>query len=189
MSRRTEAPLGFECPYRHSCPHLDHLSTTWTLEVYHDWFRLQEQYRAMEERCQQRITELENTLRERDAKIAQLRVQHQKQFKANVRPPAAPVRGRSRRRGAPRGHPPWRRREPDHVDQVIPVPAPTVCPRCQCQELSPVPGRYEHVQEDIVLVPVPVWFASSTGNAGVRNAGDRSTRRPRANCRAAASGR
>ena len=36
MSRRTEAPFGFECPYRHNCPHLDHLSTTWTLEVYQD---------------------------------------------------------------------------------------------------------------------------------------------------------
>ena len=35
----------------------------------------------MEERYQQRIAELEKTLLERDAKIAQLRLQHQKQFK------------------------------------------------------------------------------------------------------------
>ncbi len=151
MSRRMEAPVGFECPYRHNCPHLDHLSTTWTLEVYQESFRLRDRYHAMEERYQQRITELENTLRERDAKIAQLRVQHQKQFKANVKP--VPVRGRSRKRGAPKGHSPWRRREPDHIDQTVKVPAPQVCPRCACEELSPFSELYEHVQEDIVLVP------------------------------------
>ena len=29
MTRRMDAPACFECPYRHSCPHLDTLSTTW----------------------------------------------------------------------------------------------------------------------------------------------------------------
>jgi hypothetical protein len=153
MSRRMEAPVGFECPYRHGCPHLDHLSTTWTLEVYQESFRLREQYHAMEQRYQQRIAELEQTLRERDAKIAQLRVQHQKQFKANTPPPAPPVRGQARKRGAPPGHPPWRRREPDHIDQTVEVPAPQTCPRCECGKLSAHPEVYEHVQEDIVLVP------------------------------------
>jgi transposase len=153
MSRCMEAPVGFECPYRHNCPHLDHLSTTWTLEVYQESFKLREQYYAMEQRYQQRIAELEQTLRDRDAKIAQLRMQHQKQFKANTPPPAPPVRGRPRKRGAPAGHPPWRRREPDHVDQTVEVPTPQVCPRCQCGELSAYPETYEHVQEDIVLVP------------------------------------
>jgi transposase len=153
MSRRTEAPIGYECPYRHNCPHLDHLSTTWTLEVYQESFELRNQYHRMEERYLQRIAELEQMLRERDEKIAQLRLQHQKQFKGNVQPVPPPERGRSRKRGAPRGHPPWRRREPDHVDHVKVVPAPEICPRCQCQELSPSPELYEHLQEDIVLVP------------------------------------
>ena len=85
MSRRMEAPVGFECPYRHNCPHLDHLSTTWVMEVYQESFKLRQQCYAAEERCQQRIEELESTLRERDDKIAQLRMQHQKQFKANTR--------------------------------------------------------------------------------------------------------
>src|SRR5512146_2733119 len=116
MSRCTEAPVGFDCPYRHNCPHLDHLSTTWTLEVYHESASLRDQYHAMEERYQQRIAELEKTLLERDAKIAQLRLQHQKRFKPNVPPPPPPPRGRSRKRGAPKGHPPWRRRTPDRVD-------------------------------------------------------------------------
>lgn len=153
MSRRMEAPVGFECPYRHNCPHLDRLSTTRTLEVYQESFRLQNQYHLMEERYQQRIAELEQTLRERDDKIAQLRVQHQKQFKANLRLKLPPERGRSRKRGAPRGHPPWRRREPDHVDQTVQVSAPQVCPRCQCANLSPHSETYEHIQEDIVLLP------------------------------------
>jgi len=152
MSRRMEAPVGFECPYRHNCPHLDHLSTTWTLEVYQESFRLRRQYDVMEQRYQQRIAELEQTLRERDTKIAQLRVQHQKQFKANI-PPPAPARGQARKRGAPQGHPPWRRREPDHIDQTVEVPAPQTCPRCESGTLSPYPQTYEHVQEDIVLVP------------------------------------
>jgi transposase len=153
MSRRTEAPVGFECPYRHNCPHLDHLSTTWTLEVYQGSFKLRDQYHQMEERYLQRIAELEKALKDRDEKIAQLRMQHQKQFKANARPAPPPERGRSRKRGAPVGHPPWRRREPDHVDQTVRVPAPQTCPRCQCQDLSPHAEVYEHLQEDLVLVP------------------------------------
>jgi len=153
MSRRREAPVGFECPYRHNCPHLDHLSTTWTMEVYQESFKLRNQYHAMEERYRERIAELEQTLRERDDKIAQLRLQHQKQFKANVKP-LPPVRsGKPKRRGAPQGHAPWRRREPDHVDETLEVPAPEVCPRCECSDLSECPEIYEHVQEDIVLVP------------------------------------
>ncbi len=153
MSRRMEAPVGFECPYRYNCPHLDHLSTTWTLTVYQESFKLRQQYYALEQRYQQRIAELEQTLCERDAKIAQLRVQHQKQFKGNTPPPAPPVRGKARKRGAPQGHPPWRRREPDHIDQTVEVPAPQACPRCECRKLSPYLEVYEHVQEDIVLVP------------------------------------
>ena len=153
MARRMEAPVGFECPYRHNCPHLDHLSTTWTLEVYQESFRLRTQLHVMEEQYQQRIAELEQTLRERDEKIAQLRLQHQKQFKADVRPEPPSERGRSRKRGAPKGHPPWRRREPDHIDETVSVPAPRSCPRCQCQDLTPHADVYEHIQEDIVLVP------------------------------------
>jgi transposase len=51
------------------------------------------------------------------------------------------------------GHPGWHRREPDHVDRVIPVAAPTVCPHCQNQKLLPCPEVHKHRQEDIVLVP------------------------------------
>lgn len=151
MSRRKEAPVGFECPYRHACPHLDSLSTAWTLETYHDSSELHGQYYAMEERYQKRIEELEKTLLEQDAKIAQLRLRHQKQFKANVK--QSPPRSHSKKRGAPKGHPPWRRSKPDHLDQSIDVPAPQACPRCDCTALLPSAEVYEHIQEDIVLVP------------------------------------
>ncbi len=152
MSRRTEAPIGFECPYRHACPHLDHLSTVWTMDIYQQFFDLSGQYHAMEQRYQQRIEELEQTLLQRDQKIAQLRLQHQKQFKRN-RPEPQPIQVKARRRGAPVGHPGWRRREPDHIDELIPVAAPKTCPHCQGVDLQPYPQTYTHVQEDIVLVP------------------------------------
>jgi transposase len=153
MSRCKDAPIGFECPYRHKCPHLDTLSTTWVMEVYQESFLLREQLHAMEARYQQRIAELEKTLLERDEKIAQLRLEHQKRFKANAKPKDEPIKVKVRRRGAPVGHPGWHRPEPDHVDVVIQVPAPTTCPHCECQDLQECSELHEHVQEDIVLVP------------------------------------
>jgi transposase len=152
MSRCKDAPIGYECPYRHKCPHLDTLSTTWVMEVYQEANELRGQLYAMETKYQQRIAELEKTLLERDATIAQLRLQHQKQFKANVKKPV-PMKVTARRRGAPAGHPGWYRREPDHVDQVVEVPAPKVCPHCENDRLLPCAEVYKHLQEDIVLVP------------------------------------
>jgi transposase len=150
MSRCKEAPDGFECPFRHNCPHLDTMSTTWVMEVYHEAQQLRDQVDALE----RRVDELEQALLERDAKIAQLRLQHQKQFKANVKPAPIKVKARpARRRGAPVGHPYWHRREPDHIDRVIDVAAPDTCPHCKCGDLVDCPELHEHVQEDIVLVP------------------------------------
>jgi transposase len=149
-----EAPAGRECPFRHRCPHLDGLSTTWVMECYQEAFVLREQFHVMEEKYRQRLAELEKTLLERDQTIAQLRLQHQKQFKANKPEPGSPpVKVKVKRRGAPVGHPGWHRRAPDPIDQTIPVPAPTVCRHCQNEHLRPHPEKYEHVQEDIVLVP------------------------------------
>jgi transposase len=154
MSRRMDAPVGHECPYRHQCPHLDHLSTTWVMECHQENGRLRDQFHVMEDRYRQRIAELEKALLERDAKIAQLLLQHQKHFKANKPLPASPpLHVKVKRRGAPAGHPGWHRREPDHLDATVHVPAPEQCPHCQNPDLAPCPETYEHVQEDIVLVP------------------------------------
>ena len=152
MSRRKDAPAGQECPYRHRCPHLEGLSATWVMENYQEAFELREQLEVMERRSTQRIAELEKALLDRDAKIAQLRLQHQKRFKADKPRPAA-LRAPGKRRGAPVGHPGWRRREPDHLDRVVQVPAPGVCPHCRHPDLAPHPGVYQHIQEDIVLAP------------------------------------
>ena len=152
MSRRMDAPADFECPYRHNCPHMDGISTTWATEVFHESYQLRHQLYAMEARYKQRIAELEKTLLERDATIAQLRLLHQKQFKANVKK-AVPIKVQVRRRGAPEGHPGWHRREPDHIDRTIPVPAPTVCPHCENEKLLPCSEVFKHLQEDIALVP------------------------------------
>lgn len=152
MSRRMDAPAGYECPFRHQCPHLDDLSARWVMECYQEVFELREQRHGMEQRYEQRIAELEEALLERDRKIAQLRLQHQKQFKAN-KPPPPPIPVKVKRRGAPVGHPGWRRRPPDHIDQTLQVPAPRECPHCQYPDLQPCAELYEHVQEDIVLVP------------------------------------
>ena len=122
------------------------------MECYQEVFILREQLGVMEEKYRQRIAELEKALLERDQKIAQLRLQHQKQFKAD-KPPTPPIRVKARRRGAPVGHPGWHRREPDRIDQTILVPAPTACRHCQNDDLQPYSEKYEHVQEDIVLVP------------------------------------
>jgi transposase len=129
------------------------MSSSWVMEQYQDAFELREQLHTLEQRYEQRIAELEKTLLERDQKIAQLRLQHQKQFKANRKLAAAEPMGKPRTRGAPRGHPPWRRRELTHVDQVIAVPPPEECPHCQGHDLEPYPEVYEHVQEDIILQP------------------------------------
>jgi transposase len=153
MSRCKDAPIGFECPYRHKCPHLDTMSTTWVMEVYQECLDLRGRLHRLEIESQQRIDELQKTLLERDQTIAQLRLQHQKQFKANVKPPPTPIKVKARRRGAPVGHPGWHRREPDHIDEVVEVPAPAVCPHCQCDQLAASDERHEHFQEDIVLVP------------------------------------
>jgi transposase len=153
MSRCKDAPIGFECPYRHNCPHLDTMSTSWVMEVYQESFELRERLHRLEADSRRQIAELQKTLLERDQTIAQLRLQHQKQFKANVKPAPGPIKVTARRRGAPVGHPGWSRREPDHVDQTIPVAAPEICPHCQCKELSPCDQAHEHLQEDIILVP------------------------------------
>ena len=153
MSRRREAPDNLACPYRHKCPHLDGMACSWVLENYQEAFKLREQLHSMVQRYEQRIAELVTTLAERDQKIAQLRLQHQKQFKANRKPVAVSPKAKPRKRGAPVGHPPWRRRELTHVDQVIEVPPPEQCPHCQGHDLEPHPEVYEHVQEDIILQP------------------------------------
>jgi transposase len=51
------------------------------------------------------------------------------------------------------GHPGWVWPKADHIDRTVHVPAPTICPHCQSEDLTPMEESTEHVQEDIVIQP------------------------------------
>ena len=168
MPRSPYPPHDFECLYRHTCPYLDGLSTTWVLEeyrradeVYQEHLRIidgfDDDLKARDDRIQ--ILERENA----ELK-ARLQALHRRQFKTNKKKDAEPggkdVEGASssnerkkKRRGAPVGHPGWVRPRPDPIDRTVHVPAPTICPHCQSEDLTPMEESTEHFQEDIVIQP------------------------------------
>ena len=164
MPKKVEAPYGYQCSYRMACPHLQGLSTEWM------WLRHQEdighghEHRLREADLLGRLRELQgenHRLKEENAQLkAKLNALHRAQFKANSskeskedQNPDPPSEKKKRKPGPPKGHPPWTRRKPDHVDRTVPVPAPQECPHCQCRELGPWEEHCEHLQEDIVLCP------------------------------------
>jgi transposase len=161
-------PHDFECLYRHTCPYLDGLSTTWVLE----------EYRRADEVYQEHlriIDDLYDGLKARDTRIrilerenaelkARLQALHHRQFRRNkkkdaqtggkeVEGPSSSGESKKRKRGAPVGHPGWVRPKPDRIDRTVDVPAPTICPHCQSDLLTPMEETTEHVQEDIVIRP------------------------------------
>jgi len=176
-------PYGFLCQYKHSCPHLDWLSTTWVMEelrgaddTYHEHLeiidRFKERLKDRDERV--RLLEKENT--ELKAKLMLL---HQKQFKANKKEKIAVSEKTTssltkKKRGAPLGHPGWGRTKPEHIDRTIHVPAPTTCPHCLKDNLASYDGMYEHVQEDIVIKPRTEVVRYLHGQSFVRHATVRS---------------
>jgi hypothetical protein len=98
---------------------------------------------------------------------AKLRALHHRQFKPNKKKDtetggkqdeeaSASNKEKRKKRGAPVGHPGWRRPKPDHIDRTIHVPAPRICPHCQSNELTPMQESTEHFQEDIVIQPKPL---------------------------------
>ena len=156
-------PHDFECAYRHSCPYLDWLSTTWVLEeyrradeVYQEHLRIIEAFDPALKARDDRVRVLE---RENAELKAKLRALHQRQFKSNKKknvPDSEETQsspGEKKKRGAPVGHPGWSRPQPDHIDRTVEVPAPTVCPHCQSNDLTPLAEIQDHLQEDIVIQP------------------------------------
>jgi transposase len=158
-------PHDFECPYVKSCPHLDWLSAHWVLEEYR---RGQDDY----DEHIQIIDRFYEALKEKDERVhilekenaelkAKLKLVHQRQFKPNRKENEEKTEGKGvslsgkekKKRGAPVGHPGWGRTKPERVDRTIHVPAPSRCPHCLKDNLSPYNGLYEHVQEDIVIEP------------------------------------
>jgi transposase len=168
MPRSPYPPHDFECLYRHSCPYLDGLSTKWVLgeyrragDVYQEHLRIIDGFDDGLKIRDDRIRVLERENAELRAKLQAL---HQRQFRPNKKKEAetggkevegasSSNEGKKKKRGAPLGHPGWMRPKPDRIDRTVHVPAPTICPHCQSEELRPMEESTEHFQEDILIRP------------------------------------
>ena len=64
----------------------------------------------------------------------------------NPKPEAPP-----KKLGAPKGHPGWFRKKPDHIDHIEEVRLKK-CPKCGSRDLKDTGKIQDHVQEDIILV-------------------------------------
>ena len=155
-----QAPANYDCPFRHGCPHLQGLSTQWVFDEYQNSaFEHLDHWKARDELQQQ----LDETLKyigqlekQNEALKAKLKALHQRQFKPNKKGKRAQNRATAqnkKKRGAPKGHPGWSRRKPDHIDNTIFVAAPDHCPHCGCHDLTPLDEIKDHLQEDILLSP------------------------------------
>ena len=107
----------------------------------------------------ERIRVLERENAELKAKLQAL---HHRQFKPNkkkeaetggkdVESASSSSEREKKKRGAPVGHTGWVRPKPDRIDRTVHVIAPTLCPHCQSNDLTPMEERSEHFQEDIVI--------------------------------------
>jgi len=164
LNRQKQAPWDFDCPYKNSCPHLEGLSTHWVWEEYQndehlEHWKIRDMQAEELEKALEHIVKLEEENEELKAKLKAL---HSRQFKANKKSAQKPTdntgeneehSNKIKKRGAPKGHPGWYRRKPDHIDETIIVPAPDKCPNCSCDALIPIEETKNHLQEDIVLQP------------------------------------
>jgi len=152
-------PANYQCPYHNCCPHLQGLSTEFVFAEYQNshWEHL-DHWKARDE-LNELLDQMRGYTQELEAQNADLKAKltalHRRQFKANRKSPTptVPEPQRTRKRGAPKGHPGWYRVKPAHIDQTRTVAAPDVCPHCHGTDLTPIPEIKEHLQEDIVLAP------------------------------------
>jgi transposase len=125
-------------------------------ETYQEHLRIIETIDADLNAALKRIRVLEKENVELKAKNTAL---HRRQFKANRKKDTDEdtihADDGKKKRGAPVGHPGWFREKPTYVDRTVEVSAPIICPYCQSQNLTPIEGVSEHLQEDIVLKPRP----------------------------------
>ena len=160
MGRYKQAPWGFDCPYKHDCPHLG-MSALWASLEIQDARRHQDLLGERGYTNDEYVKELQARNKVLEAENAELRnrqkQEHRLKFKANKKTANPPrTDGTPRKRGAPKGHPPWRRAVPDRVDRTVHVEAPTVCPHCHHEGLQPSGNCQTQIQEDIVLQPKTV---------------------------------
>ena len=153
-----KALAEFDCLYKRSCPHMDGISAQWAYTVFTEQWRLNDQILKLEEDNEQLRAENAQIAREREQFKAQFQALHRKQFKAGKHKQPEPPQAQSqpkKKRGPPMGHPPWNRPVPKHIDKVVCVPPPIVCPHCACDKLPPSSEKVEQIQEDIVIQPRP----------------------------------
>lgn len=157
-------PHDFKCPYEHTCPYLNFMSTRWVFSQYNYSQDEYQKHLEIIDRFQESLKERDEQIRKITRENAELKAKakmlHERQFKPNKKGHVAkcpsPPQGNlpeKKRRGAPPGHPGWQRPKPQHIDQTISVAAPTICPYCSKKGLMPSRPLREHIQEDIVLEP------------------------------------
>jgi hypothetical protein len=164
--RYQQAPWNYQCSYQHNCPHLQGLSAQWVFEEYQRSYDEHLEHWKVRDILNQELEEALEYIgkleKQNEVLKAKLKALHQRQFKSNKNSSqpspknqadneSAP--GKKKKRGAPKGHPGWYRRKPDHIDKTVIVPAPEVCPHCACTDLTPVEELKDHLQEDIILQP------------------------------------
>ena len=169
MPRHKEPPWGFTCPYEHHCPHLEGLSTQWVFSEYQRSHAREHAHWLSREEMAEENRNLLQTLRKQEEEIDQLRAEnkrlHQQRFKPNSKKQDESEKGKrkgtkagaeKKKRGAPKGHPPWTRKTPDTIDRTIEVDAPCTCPDCNTATDLSQSGTLSFVQEDIILRPQTV---------------------------------
>jgi transposase len=168
MPRFSDFSERFDCPYHTGCPYLEGLPAKWVWDRHQSTIGSACQYEYQLEQKDKEIAALkkerDDALKERDEARAQCQALHRRQFKARRKKKTEEAPGQTtgepkKKRGAPKGHPPWNRTKPKKVDQVVEVAAPLSCPCCHNQDLKPSEEIHEHMQEDIVLVPRTVVTA------------------------------
>jgi len=170
MPRQKEPPPGFACPYQGHCPYLEGLSTRWVFSEYQRWHLQENEHWKIREDMALEIDQLHQTLDEQSSQIDQLRAEnkrlHQRGFKprknrdkldstTKTTDKTQPEK-KKKKRGAPKGHPPWTRELPDRIDRTIEIDAPCACPHCREQTDASRTDTTSFVQEDIVLRPQTV---------------------------------
>ena len=158
-----DPPYNYQCRYQHNCPHLEGLSTKWVFEEYQrshdehlDHWKIRDIQQEEIQKAHEYIGKLE---KENEELKAKLQILHSRQFKASKKDSKTSDDKQSakttkkKKWGAPKGHPGWYRRKPDHIDKTVIVEAPEKCPHCSRTDLEPVDEMKSHLQEDIILCP------------------------------------
>jgi transposase len=167
MPRHKEPPWGFVCPYEHHCPYLQGLSTQGVFSEYQRSHIREHAHWLSREEMAEENSRLLQSLRKQEEEIDRLKAEnkrlHQQQFKPNIKKQnetkaSNPKTGQAeikkkKKRGAPKGHPPWNRKKPEKIDQTVEVDAPCTCPNCSASTDLSRPETTSYVQEDIVLRP------------------------------------